>query len=57
MYEILNFFKIIFDFALNFMQIPIDIYGLDITLWEVFLFVFVGSVLFAVIVTIFTGKE
>lgn len=57
MYEILNFFQIIFDFALNFMQIPIDIYGLDITLWEVFLFVFVGSVLFAVIVTIFTGKE
>ncbi|MBO5081532.1 MAG: hypothetical protein J6C06_02895 [Lachnospiraceae bacterium] len=57
MYEILNFFKILFDFALDFMKIPIDIYGVDFTLWEVFLFVFLGSVLFGVIVTFFTGNK
>lgn len=57
MYQILNFFKIIFDFALAFMKIPINIYGIDFTLWDVFLFVFLGSVLFGVIMSLFVGKE
>lgn len=54
MYEILNFFKIIIDFALSFMQIPIDIYGVDITMWEVFIYVFIATVLLAIIYTIFS---
>lgn len=45
MYEILNFFKVIFDFAFRLLQSPFYIYGVDFTLWEVFLFVLVGGVL------------
>lgn len=57
MYEILNFFKVIFQFALDFMMIPIDIYGVDITIWEVFIFVLLGSILFGFIYMVFTGHD
>lgn len=45
MYQILDFFKTIFNFAYEFMNIPIDIYGFEIRLWSVFIFVLLGSVL------------
>lgn len=47
MYEILNFFKMCIDFAYNIMNIPFTIYGVSFTMWEVLLFVLIGSILWA----------
>lgn len=47
MYEILNFFKILIEFCYNVMSLSIVIYGVNITIFEVFVFVFLGSILWA----------
>lgn len=48
MSKIVEFFNIVFQFAYDFMHIPINIYGFEITMWAVFIFVFLGGVLFSV---------
>lgn len=49
MYEILNIFKTIFNFVFDFMNVPINIYGVEFTLWSVFIFVLLGSLLLWVV--------
>lgn len=53
MYELLDFFRQMIDFAFNIMNIPMDFYGVKITLWQVFMFVLVGSILFYYITSAF----
>ncbi|MBO5342703.1 MAG: hypothetical protein J6A73_08485 [Lachnospiraceae bacterium] len=53
MYEILNFFKVCIDFAYNAMNISFNIYGVSFTMWEVMLFVLLGSILWGFINALF----
>lgn len=54
MYEILNFFQTVINFAFQILILPLNIYGLQITLFEVLIFVFIGSLLWGFILAIFS---
>lgn len=56
MYQLLDLFKILFKFAFDVLNIPLDFWGVKITTWEVFIFVFLGSILFGFVVSVFTGS-
>lgn len=45
MYQLIDFFKKMIDFAYEIMIFPISFYGVEISLWNVFMFVLIGSIL------------
>jgi len=49
MYQLMDFFKKMIDFAYEIMNFPISFYGVEISLWDVFMFVLIGSILWWVV--------
>lgn len=53
MAEFISQIQLIVDTCVKVMQIPIPCYGLNIQLWHVMMFVFIGSVLIYFVFSLF----